>query len=149
MALLFLDNTFTPKKPPDTLPNLYSPLLQPRTPNPVPSPPHRCPITLPFLKNLSPKISPSNHPSTQPTLKKKKHQLTAPPMINTLSSSLLTHCTTLFALCVSAFLLQYGPATQYSSKSGVVHASETRVRLMLCWTLGCVGLVWIAACRRW
>lgn len=143
MAFHFLDNAFTPKETRDTLPKPLSPFPPAQPLKPIPSPPHPPPTNRPK------KPIPKNQP-IQPTLKKKeKPQLTAPPIINTLSSSLLTHCTTLFALCASAFLLQCGPATQCSSKSGVVHASETSVRLMLCWTLGCVGLVWIAACKRW
>jgi hypothetical protein len=38
--------------------------------------------------------------------------LTAPPMMNNLSSSFCTHCTILLALCASAFRFACGPATQ-------------------------------------
>lgn len=58
------------------------------------------------------------------------HQNTAPPMINTLSSSLRTHCIILFALCASAARLVLAGATAYSSNSGVLHASAIHVVLV-------------------
>src|SRR4051812_45275267 len=55
-------------------------------------------------------------------------QKTAPPMINTRSSSLRIHCTTLFAACVTVCLDAPGAATQYSSNTGVTQASAVASR---------------------
>ena len=54
-------------------------------------------------------------------------QNTAPPIINTLSSSLLTQLTTLFAAPAKAALLAFAGATAYSSNTGVLHARQVCV----------------------
>jgi hypothetical protein len=70
-------------------------------------------------------------------------QNTAPPIINTLSSSLLTHWIILFALCANAARLVFAGATAYNSNNGVLHASAIDVVFVSWWTLRVVGLLCI------
>lgn len=66
-------------------------------------------------------------------------QNTAPPMINTLSSSLLTHCTSLFAASARAARDVVAGAIAYSSNSGVIHASVMQVAWVEWWILDELG----------
>lgn len=75
-------------------------------------------------------------------------QNTEPPIMNTLSSSLLTYCTTLFAAMASSALEAVAGATAYNSKTGVDQARQVCVVEVEWWIFGCTGRVWSEAWSR-
>lgn len=68
-------------------------------------------------------------------------------MINTLSSSLRTHCTIFIAPCASAARLVFGGATAYNSNNGVLHASAMQLDPVSWWIFRLVGLACNVECK--